>query len=715
FAANLTTRGHRASKVMFDHLAPVIERRLEVRGQEGPNKPVKSPLANEYDMLNTSQIDCMQYLIDTSPRKAPWTVQRTIGEIMAVWFSSVHQLAMAATFALEDLCMHPECVEPLRQELEGYIDGAAVLDLDAFPLLDSFLKESSRLSVSDAIRRKALKDLDCFNGTHVNEGDWVCVAQRAMMHDSDHYSDPEAFDAFRFARKRPNGQSQELRRFTDVKPDWLIWGYGNTTCPGRFYASAVLRLLLCHVLANFDMQLLDKGATRTMTWRSRIRSEIVLREGVVNQGLNLNEHCAIRAITELTGKSILSPHSYLVIHASTSPPTDRVHRVSPKLGIDFQARVVASSGNADDDGRLIHLRQATNVAHAFALGSILGGEQMNGLSPAYVARKTHSDSGYDASLKSYFSQQEAEITPYCIVSPLNESDVSAAIKILAAPDSTTKFAIRGGGHTVWKGSANIEDGVTIDMRNLNTVKVSEDKTVISVGAGALWRDVYTVTDSLGLATSGGRAAQVGVGGLTTGGGLSFFSARYGFVCDNVLSYDIVLADGSLVSANETTNPDLWVALRGGSNNFGVVTKFHLRTFPQIPFYGGQVFYSLDTAPQQIDAFAQLAGAEDFDENASLITSFSYTEGVGGAIQNSLKYVSPVLNEKPAVFQPFLEIGGQLGLTMRVSNVTDFTTEQGAFSADGFRYVVFFPLSLSLPLSLPSPTHTATPQIPLSKR
>ncbi|KAL8650624.1 MAG: hypothetical protein Q9226_005063 [Calogaya cf. arnoldii] len=215
FAASLTTRGHRASKVMFEHLAPVIDRRLEVRGQEGSDKP----------------IDCMQYLIDTSPRKTPWTVQRTVGEIMAVWFSSVHQLAMAATFAVEDLCLHPESVEPLREELENNTDGTAVLDLDAFPLLDSFLKESSRLSVSDAIsvRRKALKDLECFHGTHVNAGDWVCVAQRAIMHDSDHYSDPETFDAFRFAGKRPNGRSQESSRFTDAKADWLIWGYGNTT------------------------------------------------------------------------------------------------------------------------------------------------------------------------------------------------------------------------------------------------------------------------------------------------------------------------------------------------------------------------------------------------------------------------------------------------------------------------------------------------------
>ncbi|KAL8992991.1 MAG: hypothetical protein Q9169_006681, partial [Polycauliona sp. 2 TL-2023] len=164
--------------------------------------------------------------------------------------------------------------------------------------------------------------------------------------------------------------------------------------------------------------------------------------------------------------------------------------------------------------------------------------------------------GYDASLKSYFSQQEAEITPTCVVSPSSEADVSTAIKILAAPDSTAKFAIRGGGHTVWKGSANIEDGVTIDMRAINTVEVSKNKTVTSVGAGALWRDVYTVLDEMGLATSGGRAAQVGVGGLTTGGGLSFFSARFGFVCDNVISFDIVLADGTLVSANATSNPDL---------------------------------------------------------------------------------------------------------------------------------------------------------------
>ncbi|KAI4141695.1 MAG: hypothetical protein L6R39_005229 [Caloplaca ligustica] len=255
-AASLITQRHRASRAMFEHLAPVVERRLAIRGQEGPDKPV----------------DCMQYLIDTSPRKPQWSVSRTIGEIMAVWFSSVHQLAIAGSFALEDLCLHPECIEPLRGEVEDYADPTAVSDLNALPLLDSFLKESSRLSVSDAVsvRRKALQDSDHFNGTHISKGDWVCAAQRAIMHDSDRYADPERFDGFRFVRARHAGQEGQSNRFTDTKPDWLIWGYGNTTCPGRFYASAVLRLLLRHVISNFDINLLNAKASRTRTWRSAI-------------------------------------------------------------------------------------------------------------------------------------------------------------------------------------------------------------------------------------------------------------------------------------------------------------------------------------------------------------------------------------------------------------------------------------------------------------
>ncbi|KAI4131250.1 MAG: hypothetical protein LQ338_001344 [Usnochroma carphineum] len=292
--------------------------------------------------------------------------------------------------------------------------------------------------------------------------------------------------------------------------------------------------------------------------------------------------------------------------------------------------------------------------------------------------------GYFSSLKSYFSQQEEELSPFCVVTPTNSQDVSTVIHILGAPNSTTRFAIRGGGHTVWAGSANIDNGVTIDMRAINNVAVSDDRTLTSIGGGALWRDVYIKLDSMGLATTGGRAAGVGVGGLTTGGGLSFFSARYGFVCDNVVNFEIVLASGDIVNANATSNSDLWVALRGGSNNFGVVTRFDLRTFQQAPFYGGQVFYNISTVPQQLQAFADFNRGEGYDDYSSLIQSFAYSSGIGFAIQNSIKYTAPTAEKKPATFQPFFDIQPQLGNTMRVSNTTDFTTEQGAFSPDGFR-------------------------------
>ncbi|KAI4165610.1 MAG: hypothetical protein LQ342_000552 [Letrouitia transgressa] len=284
---------------------------------------------------------------------------------------------------------------------------------------------------------------------------------------------------------------------------------------------------------------------------------------------------------------------------------------------------------------------------------------------------------YTSSLRSYFSLQEGELAPSCVLQPANAQEVAAAVKVLATTPSL-KFAVRGGGHTVWAGSANIQNGVTIDMRLINNVEVSADKSYTSVGAGALWRDVYTVLDEQGLATSGGRASQVGVGG-----GLSFFSARKGFVCDNVLEWEVVLSDGRIVTANAKTNPDLWLALKGGSNNFGIVTRFNLATFEQPRFYGGQVFYNISTVPEQLKAFSEFTVATGYDDYASLIQSYGYTAGQGFGAINGMRYTAAV-EAPPKVFQPFLNIQPQLLSTMRVSNVSDFTHEQGQFSPDGFR-------------------------------
>ena len=148
--------------------------------------------------------------------------------------------------------------------------------------------------------------------------------------------------------------------------------------------------------------------------------------------------------------------------------------------------------------------------------------QCNALAKA-LPRKVSipSDPTYQNSKTAYFSQQEAQLSPGCIVTPLNTHDVATAVNVLASvyesSHGSAQFAVKGGGHTAFAGSASIQGGAVIDMKAINTVTVNADETVTSVGAGAKWSDVYTYLDSKNLAVSGGRAAQVGVGGLTLGG------------------------------------------------------------------------------------------------------------------------------------------------------------------------------------------------------
>jgi FAD/FMN-containing dehydrogenase len=95
-----------------------------------------------------------------------------------------------------------------------------------------------------------------------------------------------------------------------------------------------------------------------------------------------------------------------------------------------------------------------------------------------------------------------------------------------------------------------------------------------------------VAEAHGLGITGGRVSTVGVAGLTLGGGASFHSGRRGFACDDMLNYEVVLADGSVVNANKDENPRLWKALKGGGSNFGIVTRFDMAAFPAGDIYGG---------------------------------------------------------------------------------------------------------------------------------
>ncbi|OBT64944.1 hypothetical protein VE03_05685 [Pseudogymnoascus sp. 23342-1-I1] len=301
---------------------------------------------------------------------------------------------------------------------------------------------------------------------------------------------------------------------------------------------------------------------------------------------------------------------------------------------------------------------------------------------------------YNESIGSYFSQQNNAVKPACVVSPKTTRDVQKAVGILSTlslvgqfSGHVCQFAVRSGGHTPWVGSATIQGGVDIDLSALNQITPSDDKKTVSIGPGNRWVDVYLKLDALGLGVSGGRVASVGVGGLTTGGGMSFFAPRYGFVCDTVTEFEVVLASGQVVVANSKTNPTLWSALKGGSNNLGIVTRINLQIWAQEKFWGGIVVNPVSTAPQQLAAFVNFNGQENFDEYGALINSYGYSKSQGGwFVSNNIEYTKA--QENPPVFDEFTSIQPQLLSTMRISNMSDFAIELGGSTPYGRGQIMY---------------------------
>ncbi|MCJ1307058.1 hypothetical protein MMC25_000704 [Agyrium rufum] len=299
-------------------------------------------------------------------------------------------------------------------------------------------------------------------------------------------------------------------------------------------------------------------------------------------------------------------------------------------------------------------------------------------SAQYVSQQSGADG--------YFSAQEQQVVPACRLTPASTIDVQAAVLLMSTLNC--QFAVRSGGHMGWAGAANIQGGVTIDMSNINQISVSQDHTLTSIGPGARWGDLYTQLDAMGLSVVGGRVSDVGVGGLIVGGGNSFFAPRYGFACDNVLNYQIVLSNGQLVSANAKQNPDLYKALKGGGNNLGIVTRFDLFTFPQGKLWGGEVIYpatpaGLTTQLQTLADFSHASG-RGVDDNAAVIFAYIFTANGPTYIANTYTYSKAVVN--PAILQNFTSIQPQLQSTLRTTNLTDLTNEAGAGTPNGNREI-----------------------------
>lgn len=193
------------------------------------------------------------------------------------------------------------------------------------------------------------------------------------------------------------------------------------------------------------------------------------------------------------------------------------------------------------------------------------------------------DAAYEAPQDSFWSNS-AKLRPAAIVRPSSANDVSAVIKSLVA--AKQPFAVRSGGHWNVVGGSNIEGGVTIDLGRLNKVSYTAASETASTGPGCRWQAVYDELHKHGRAVAGGREGEVGVAGLLLGGGNTFFAARRGFACDDVIAYEVVLADGRIVNVDKDNHSDLFRSLKGGSNNFGIVTKFTMTAIPCDKVWGG---------------------------------------------------------------------------------------------------------------------------------
>jgi FAD/FMN-containing dehydrogenase len=257
-----------------------------------------------------------------------------------------------------------------------------------------------------------------------------------------------------------------------------------------------------------------------------------------------------------------------------------------------------------------------------------------------------SDPQYETARKVYNAMIDKH--PALIIRPVDAADVSSAVTF--GSEHRLDVAVRGGSHN-GPGFGTVEGGLVIDLSRLRGVRVDPENKTVRVAGGAVWGDVDHATHPFGLAVPCGFLSSTGVGGLTLGGGIGYLARRYGLTIDNLLSVDMVLADGRSVTADKDHNEDLFWAVRGGGGNFGIVTSFLFRANPVTSVYGGPMFWTMEEstdmlhfwqdfimkAPEELMAFS---GLEQFH----LLRHFQ--KSTISRIWVMLCGVTPVLRKKP---------------------------------------------------------------------
>jgi FAD binding domain/Berberine and berberine like len=208
-----------------------------------------------------------------------------------------------------------------------------------------------------------------------------------------------------------------------------------------------------------------------------------------------------------------------------------------------------------------------------------------------------SDAAYESARKVYNAMIDRR--PSLILRCVDAADVMAAVDF--GRENKMLTAIRGGGHNAG-GLGVCDNGLVIDLSRMKSVRVNPAARTVRVEGGAVWGDVDHATHPFGLAVPCGFISSTGVAGLTLGGGIGYLTRSCGLTIDSLLAVDMVLADGSFVTASDKENSDLFWAVRGGGGNFGVVTSFKFRAHPVKMVYAGPTFWPLEQSKEVMRAF-----------------------------------------------------------------------------------------------------------------
>ncbi|KAJ5582567.1 Cytochrome P450, partial [Penicillium sp. DV-2018c] len=246
---------HASRKTLLKHFdARAAEYHAEIFSKEDPTRESKLEETE-------APVEIFRWLYESCVLRDKWRYTEVIGEMLLLQFAFIYTTSYGLYGALAELTRRPEYMQPLREEIDMMFSklGPTVAACDGMVLMDSFLKECQRLHPPAALsaHRVCISDLKLSNGITLKQGSHVALPSGIIQRSSEYYADPESFDGFRFVKRAAAGAKDS--RLVDLSPDYLVFGMGPHACPGRWMASALMKLSLAHILISYDILLQDSS------------------------------------------------------------------------------------------------------------------------------------------------------------------------------------------------------------------------------------------------------------------------------------------------------------------------------------------------------------------------------------------------------------------------------------------------------------------------